>query len=372
MADYDFRESKPKKKKKPNDNRRGKRKDKKLLSQQEKIRQRTLSNTKEHLEKSEKSTPQLTRDDVKIQADSTHQTAYIAEKKWKQILLLNKKTDTFMAALLHEDIPKVLRGDFVVGDQISYIRKKNETLCITKRENRNNYLARTRADSTRYGGWEEQIIAANIDIAVIVMPIKKPSFEQWLVDRYLVLCQNWGVEPILCVNKVDLSDKRDPIILQYKNEGIPVVETSPLLGIGIEGLKKLLKNKTSILVGKSWAGKSSLVNSIHPEIKTIVVQEVNAKSGEGKHTTTASSLYQWDANSYLVDTPGVRALGMDQIGKKELVRYFPEFSVYRWQCKYSKCLHQGEDGCAIAQAAREKKINQRRYKSYLRILEDLV
>jgi ribosome biogenesis GTPase len=208
-------------------------------------------------------------------------------------------------------------------------------------------------------------------VAVIVSPVKNPSFDHKLVDRYLVLCQHWWVLPIICLNKIDLSKKRDPIIDQYRASWISVVECSTLEGIGILELKQDLLGKVTILLWKSWVGKSSLVNSLC-SYADLWTQSVNSKSWEWKHTTTSSDLYKRAEASYIIDTPGIRALGLDHIAKLDLKNYFPEFWEYVGACKYDSCLHESEPDCAIKKAVAENKIDKWRYESYLRILQDLI
>ncbi len=206
---------------------------------------------------------------------------------------------------------------------------------------------------------------------MIVMPIKQPDFDHKLLDRYLVLCHARWVTPIICLNKIDLINKKSDLLSHYEKAWITIIETSTTQNKWIDKLKKILKNKTTIVLWKSWVGKSSLINALYDEWK-ILTQDVNQKSWEWKHTTTASDLYIRAKNSYIIDTPGVRALGVDQIKKSELMNYFPEFLKYKWMCKYSKCIHEIEPDCAIKKAVEDKKINKHRYDSYVRILKDLI
>ncbi len=295
---------------------------------------------------------------------------FVAWKKWKDFNILDKKTEEFVDAVLREDIPSHLKNDFVVWDSVFYL-ENNWDITIQTRNIRNNYLSKTRSNTARFWSQREQIIAANIDVAVIVMPIKEPDFDHKLLDRYLVLCHSRWVIPIICVNKIDLTDERHPLLSQYKKSWVNIVEISVKQSKGIDKLKELLKNKMTVLLWKSWVGKSSIINLLYPDWN-LLTQTVNQKSGEGRHTTTSSSLYKWTKKSYIIDTPGVRALWVDQIGRSELKDYFPEFSKYKWMCKYSKCLHEIEPDCAIKSAVENWDIAEYRYDSYIRILGDLV
>jgi ribosome biogenesis GTPase len=294
----------------------------------------------------------------------------VARKKWKVFNILNKKTENFVSAVLQDDVPSHLRNDFVVWDIVLY-KEDDNNFVIQKRNNRINYLSKTRSNTSRFGSQREQIIASNIDVAVIVMPIKQPEFDHKLLDRYLVLCHSRWVIPVVCVNKIDLTNDRNLLLSQYKKSWITIIELSVKENKWIDKLKKELKNKTTVLLWKSWVGKTSIINVLCPE-KDLLTQAVNQKSGEGRHTTTSSSLYLWDKKSYIIDTPGVRALWLDQISKMELKDLFPEFLKYKWKCKYSKCIHDIEPDCAIKKAVADWEIDQFRYDSYLRILGDLV
>ncbi len=312
----------------------------------------------------------LTWENIAIDKSLLLDEWFVAWKKWKDFNILNKKTEKFVETILQENIPSHLKNDFVVWDTVLYV-ENDWKFIIQKRENRRNFLSKTRSNTSRFWSQREQIIAANIDIAVIVMPIKEPEFDHKLLDRYLVLCHSRWVMPVVCINKIDLTDKRHPLLLEYKKSWISVVEISVKQNKGIDELKKILKNKMTVLLWKSWVGKSSIINVLYPEWD-LLTQTVNQKSGEGRHTTTSSSLYLWNKKSYIIDTPGVRALWVDQIDKIELKNYFPEFLKYKGKCKYSKCIHDIEPDCAVKNAVDSSEIEQYRYDSYLRILGDLV
>jgi len=374
---YEFREnnlSKKKLAKVKKSNKRKKRENKKIETKIKKIKQKNLINKQQH--KNQKAQQikgediTITRDDIKINDNKNTIEWYIAGKKWKTFNILNKNNETFIDATLDDDIPSHLRWSFVVWDIILY-KENNWKNVIIKRKNRINYISKTRSNTSRFGARTEQITAANIDIALIVSPIKNPNFDHKLVDRYLVLCQNRWVNPVICLNKTDLTKNKNPILIQYEQSKIPVIKTSTIKNTWITKLKKILTNKTAILLWKSWVGKSSLINIIYPDTK-LLTQEVNIKSGEWKHTTTSSNLYKRAPNSYIIDTPGIRALWIDQIEKSRLKDLFPEFIKYEKKCKYKKCLHKIEPDCAIKKAVEKKEINKQRYESYIRILDDLV
>lgn len=312
----------------------------------------------------------LDRNDINIENQKKLEEWYIACIKWNIFRILNKSKERFFEAEFNKNIPSQLLKLLVVWDVV-YFENKDWHSIIEKRWTRSNYLSRIRSDSSRFWSEEEQIIAANIDVALIVAPIQRPVFDHRLVDRYLVLCQNWWVTPVICLNKVDLTDERDPMIKHYKELWIDIIETSTISGNGISELKTILKGKVAVVLWKSWVWKSSLINELSSDID-LKTQNVNEKSWEWKHTTTSSDLYKWDKRSYIIDTPWIRALWIDHVSKDELKNYFPEFFRYQGMCKYDDCLHDSEPWCAIKKAVEYKEIKKERYDSYIRMLEDLV
>lgn len=297
----------------------------------------------------------------------------ISSVKGDTITILDVNKQKELNGLFGGNIPKSLLYSLVVGD-IVYYESVNWCWIIKKRKDRRSFISRMRWDSTKI--WilseHEHILAANIDIALIVAPIKNPVFHPNLVDRYLVICQNWWVTPVICLNKVDLSDDRPDIINWYKNNGIMVIELSTTTWIGLHTLKDVLKWNVWVLLWKSWVWKTSIINFLNQEDFSLRTQEVNKKSWEWKHTTTSTELYNlWD-DSYIIDTPWIRSLGLNNISRNELRYYFPEFNEFISNCKYSDCTHSHEPNCWVKNALWEWKINKSRYDSYIRILEDLI
>ncbi|MEI2770834.1 MAG: ribosome small subunit-dependent GTPase A [Candidatus Competibacter sp.] len=276
---------------------------------------------------------------------------------------------------LGKKIPFELGKSLVIGDEVIY-EMVGEIGFIRGRMARRSYLARIRGDSTRFSAAsnEEHVIAANVDIGVIVATAAYPNFHAGLVDRYLILCQNGRVKPLICLNKVDLTDVRDPILSYYATElGINVIEASTVTEQGITQLKECLSGTVSVLVGNSGVGKSSLINVLLGDTM-IRVREVSKKHKEGRHTTTTSQLYEWNPGSYLIDTPGVRSLGIESVEKTALRYFFPEFQEPSKNCKFGDCLHDNEPEatCGVKQAVKVGIINDQRYTSYIRMLSELV
>jgi ribosome biogenesis GTPase len=274
-------------------------------------------------------------------------------------------------------VPKALKpsvGSIVVGDKVKFRITGEQQGVIDALTVRRNHLARLRGDSTRFSlrQLHQQVVAANIDLAVIVASAAAPNFHPSLVDRYLIICQFGNVEPLICLNKSDLTDHRDPVLRKYEQAlHIPVIETSTVTGAGLDRLRDVIRGKSVVLVGNSGVGKSSLINQLIPTIN-LRTRAVSERHAEGRHTTTASHMYAWDTDSYIIDTPGIRNLSIGTLPRTSLRFYFPEFVEYAKKCRYTDCLHVQEPDCAVREAVAEGQISKVRYESYLSVLKDLV
>lgn len=281
--------------------------------------------------------------------------------------------DEFFKCRLAPSIHSSLGRNLVIGDRVRFEAGDDPDSIgeITGREDRTSFIARMRGDSSRYSeaSLEQHVIAANVDTAVIVAAAKNPEFHPRFIDRYLVVLQNGNVDPIICINKSDLTTERHSVLSFYRELGIPIVETSAETGEGVDQLKDTIRGKISVLVGNSGVGKSSLVNVIIPG-SDIRVTEVSQKSGKGRHTTSESALYKWNEDSYIIDTPGIRSLGIDDINRNSLRFFFQEFEPYADHCKFHNCLHDHEPQCAVKEAMESGRLNHYRYESYIRMLHE--
>lgn len=213
---------------------------------------------------------------------------------------------------------------------------------------------------------------ANVTQAFVVFAIKNPDINFDLLNRFLILCEHNNIEAIVCLNKVDLvtDEEREEVKKKINDIGYDVLYINAKKGLGIELLKERLKDNETVLCGPSGAGKSTLINTLieRAHMETGVVSE---KIGRGKHTTRHSELIDI-ANGYLVDTPGFSTLEVNFMDKEELRYCFPEFEEYNHKCKYRGCVHNKEPQCAVKQAVEEGKINEYRYKFYIRTLEEIM
>jgi ribosome biogenesis GTPase len=217
----------------------------------------------------------------------------------------------------------------------------------------------------------ERIIAANIDVVVVVVSVVAPPLHPRIIDRYMVAIQRGGAKMLLAINKVDLlgSSNRESELakLDPYRSSISMVYCSTTDSTGIEDLRELLKGQTCAFVGHSGVGKSSLINAFEPSL-SILTGSISEGYGRGTHTTTSSTLHELQGGTNLIDTPGIRSFGIWDIAAKELAWYFPEFEDLRSNCKFRDCTHSHEPQCGVKQAVSNGCLSKARYDSYLRIL----
>jgi ribosome biogenesis GTPase len=219
-----------------------------------------------------------------------------------------------------------------------------------------------------------QVLAAHVDQLVVVSALVDPPYKTGLIDRYLVIAHHAGIAPALCLNKVDLGDERarakaTEAFSLYRSLGYPLVETSAKTGAGLEDLRALLAGKRSVLVGHSGVGKSKLAAALSPGIR-LASSEVD-RHGRGRHTTTASTLLSLGFGGELVDTPGVRELGIRHLKREEIPSCFPELRPFLGRCRFTPCSHIPEPECAVRHAVEQGAIRRERYESYSRLYGEL-
>lgn len=213
---------------------------------------------------------------------------------------------------------------------------------------------------------------ANITQAIIVMSIKGPDLNTWLLDRFIVMAEYEKLNIIICINKVDLApDKARQIKEVYENIGYKTICTSMVTGLGIEELEKTLENNISVFAGPSGAGKSSLLNRINEDFN-LETGDISMKTRRGKHTTRHVELLELHSDSFVLDSPGFSSLNLDFIEDEIYLRdYFKEISLLGGGCRFISCLHLNEPGCQVKKEVEEGKINKERYENYLLFLDEI-
>ncbi len=255
-----------------------------------------------------------------------------------------------------------------VGDKVDFDEEPGQpTAVITKVHERFNYILRKAINLSH----EVQILAANIDQAVLLVTLAQPRTSLGFIDRYLVSAEAFHVPVILLFNKFDLyseehfEDVREVEAI-YKKLKYKVLEISVLAGTGLEQLDEQLKDKTSLISGHSGVGKSTLINALVPGL-LLKTSEISDSTDQGTHTTTFAEMFSLPAGGDIIDTPGIRELGIIGIEKAELSHYFPEMKALLPKCRFHNCHHIHEPGCAIIEAVENGEIEASRYDSYTSI-----
>lgn len=260
-----------------------------------------------------------------------------------------------------------------VGDEVE-IEMENElegSVTITHIHKRRNYIIRQSPSHKK----QKHIIASNIDQSLLFATLKEPRTSSGFIDRFLITCEAYHIPAIIVFNKADLYKKKELEKFEewkkmYESIGYKVQSMSLQTNEGVEEVKQLLKDKTTLLSGHSGVGKSTFINSIFPQFG-LKTQEVSGWSGKGLHTTTFAEMFDLPFGGKIIDTPGLREFGLTDISKQELSHYFPEMRNLLQQCQFNNCIHINEPGCAIKAAVEESKIHLERYISYYNILESI-
>lgn len=290
---------------------------------------------------------------------------------WYQVL--EPETGRFFEARIRGKFKLIktrLTNPLAVGDLVEFSLEIDDVAWITKIEPRKNYLIRKSVNLSK----EAHIIASNIDVACFIFTLKYPETSFGFLDRFLVCCEAYNIEPLILFNKIDVLSEEEKeycaaIENLYNQIGYDTMEISSYSGLNLELLKETIKDKVSVFFGHSGSGKSTLVNAMQPElnIKTSEISEVHLK---GKHTTTFAQMHFWDFGGSVIDTPGVREFAMIDVQKEEIQHYFPEIFTIGRKCKFHNCMHINEPKCAVLEAIEEGEIEETRYITYLKIMEE--
>ena len=284
------------------------------------------------------------------------------------------------------------RSSVAVGDRVWFsdhaARHDGQPIGVIER-----VAPRSSTLSRRDRRQREHVIVANADQLLIVASVAQPALKPHLIDRYLVAAAKGGLRPVICCNKCDLQPEAvdfelaaEPaarpdapprlrpalgeIIDEFRRLGYTCLRTSATTGLGLDELRRELTGHMTVLSGQSGVGKSSLINALQPGLN-LEVMEVSHDTEKGRHTTAHARLLRLDFGGYVVDTPGIRQFGLWNVEPGELEAYFPEFAPYIPQCRFNDCHHCQEEGCAVAAAVEAGRISERRYLSYLKLLDEM-
>ncbi|PQA59051.1 ribosome small subunit-dependent GTPase A [Siphonobacter curvatus] len=258
-----------------------------------------------------------------------------------------------------------------VGDRVTMdIENENEnTAIITHIEDRENYIARASVHKTS----QAHLLAANLDQAVLIVTLDFPRTSLGFIDRFLVSAESFRIPVVIVFNKQDIFDEEgrqqhQPIMDMYAELGYGTLRTSALTGEGMDELRACLKGKVSLVSGHSGVGKSTLVNTIAPDLD-LRTSEVSTFANKGVHTTTFAEMFELEPGTFIIDTPGIKELGLIDMEPAEISHYFPEMRELLNECRYHNCLHLNEPACAVRDAVEEGTIAMSRYHSYLGMLQ---
>ena len=258
-----------------------------------------------------------------------------------------------------------------VGDVVEIEVKPDGTAFILSIDERRNYIIRRASNLSK----EFQIIASNLDQAVLVVALANPVTSTTFIDRFLATSMAYNVRTVIVINKVDLltsdddSQLLEAVATLYRTIGYEVLLVSTVTGEGLDALRLSLRDKTSLLSGNSGVGKSSIINCLVPDAH-LRVGDVSQSHHTGMHTTTFSEMLDLPGGGCIIDTPGVKGFGTIDFKREEVSHYFPEIFRTSAQCRFGNCTHTHEPGCAVLQAVEQHYISESRYASYLSIITD--
>ena len=257
-----------------------------------------------------------------------------------------------------------------VGDHVEFCVRSDGTAYIVDIMERKNYIVRKASNLSK----QSHILAANLDLCLLVVTISHPATSTTFIDRFLASAEAYRVPVVLVFNKADLYtpaeiDELQYLVALYESIGYRCLVTSAENGDGVGALKEEMRGKVSLLAGNSGVGKSSLVNAVAPQLAA-KVGEISRIHDTGMHTTTYTEMFELMPGSYIVDTPGVKGFGSYAMEKEEIPHYFVEFFGLSKDCKYGNCTHTHEPGCAVLAALERGEIAPSRYQSYLSMLDD--
>jgi ribosome biogenesis GTPase len=257
-----------------------------------------------------------------------------------------------------------------VGDHVNFdLENDKNTGIITSITERQNYIIRKSVNLSK----QTHIIAANIDIAFLVVTINNPPTFTGFIDRFLATAEAYNIHAVLLFNKIDIYEneelqKLEELTSIYTKIGYTCIEVSATKKINIDLVKEMMQGKTTMFSGHSGAGKSTLINAIEPTLN-LKTAAISKQHKQGIHTTTFAEMFPLSFGGFIIDTPGIKGFGVVDFDVQEISHFFPEFFKVSSKCKYNNCLHINEPKCAVKEALANGEIAESRYKSYLQLME---
>ncbi|MCH9810013.1 MAG: ribosome small subunit-dependent GTPase A [Bacteroidetes bacterium] len=259
-----------------------------------------------------------------------------------------------------------------VGDSVRFEEEETapELGVISGIETRKNYIIRKSVNLSK----RVHIIAANMDQALLVTTLAQPATSTGFMDRFLATAEAYNIPVVIVFNKCDVYTEalQEELVYRkavYQSIGYRCMETSATEGLGLEELKALLKDKTTLLSGHSGVGKSTLINAIEPQLQ-LRTAAVSSSHNKGQHTTTYAEMHGLVFGGDIIDTPGIKGFGLVNMEKEEISHFFPEIFALSKTCRFHNCLHVNEPQCAVKDALNENRIAPTRYESYINQLND--
>jgi ribosome biogenesis GTPase / thiamine phosphate phosphatase len=256
-----------------------------------------------------------------------------------------------------------------VGDRVEITSDEPGKGIITKIHQRKNYIIRKAINLAR----ESHILAANIDLAFLMVTLKDPVTLSMFVDRFLVTAEAYSVPVVMIFNKTDLYGPEEmgmqfDWINAYTLAGYPCHTLSLINGKGLEEIRNYLPGKITLVSGNSGVGKSTLINALDP-LKRLKTSNISSSNKSGKHTTTFPEMIDISTGGHIIDTPGIRGFGVLEIDKNELYHYFPEIFRHSHGCQFYNCSHTHEPGCSVREAVENGLVSEMRFLNYLGMME---
>jgi ribosome biogenesis GTPase len=270
-----------------------------------------------------------------------------------------------LAASLRGRMKQGREERILVGDRVRLAIHQDGSATIEGVEQRESLLRR-RMPGGRRG---VRAVVANVDQVVVVGSAREPEWDPYLVDRFLAVSEANQLRAVLVVNKCDLLPDREGLTRPYRAAGYQVMETSARNGLGLDGLRQQLQARTSVFTGPTGVGKSSLLNALQPGL-SLRTGQVSARSGTGRHTTVMAEMHPLEPQGFVVDTPGLRDVGLWGLALPDVVHAFPEIATLGAGCRFDNCRHLGEPGCAVEPAVAREEVAASRLASYRQLLRE--